>query len=143
MHSANSPGLSESRWDITGWAVIVTTLGYGDQGKHGRAHPVGDRLGRRGIELAVEVQEGQAVDHRPEGCRQGVGVELGEGAPDERSDAIGDGSGRGDPFAAATVTRIAEHRAEKGPAFKRELDVTTPTAAISSGVDGDGCAALR
>jgi predicted RNA-binding protein YlqC (UPF0109 family) len=85
-------------------------------------------LGRRGIELAVEVQEGQTVDHGPEGCRQGVRVDTVEGAPDKRADVFGDGGGRGDPLTAVTVTRIAEHRPEKRPVFKRELDVG----------DGDG-----
>jgi hypothetical protein len=48
--------------------------------------PVGDRLGHTGIELAIEVQEGQAVNHGPDGCRQGVRVGAGKGAQDERAD---------------------------------------------------------
>ena len=58
----------------------------------------------------------------------GVGVGAGKGAPDERADVFGDGGGRGDPFAAVTVTRIAEHCPEKRRVFERELDVG----------DGDG-----
>jgi hypothetical protein len=68
------------------------------------------------------------VNHGPDGCRQRVQIGAGEGAPDERVDVFGDGGARSDPFAAVTVTRIAEHCPEKRRVFERELDVG----------DGDG-----
>lgn len=64
-----------------------------------------DGLGIGGVEFAVEVEEGQAVDECIDRGRQRIGVRVGEGRADGAVDVLRDDSGRRDTFFAGRRVR--------------------------------------
>src|ERR1700716_3929377 len=97
--------------------------GCGEQRADRGSDPIGHHCWTGGIKLAIQVQERKPVDERPDRGGERLGVGLREGALDDRPNVVGDRRGRGIALIVVSIAWLAEHDAEQGGPFERELHV--------------------